>query len=200
MSSRPRRGYVPDGPPSGVPADDDLMMRASRGDNDAFRQIVERWEYPVFVFLHRMLASEEEARDAGQETFLRVYRHADRYVPTGTFKNWLFRIAGNLARSRLRRRKIIRWTRFSAATYDEPSNEEPVDTRLERRDDEKRVRAALDRLPGRQLQAVVLRYFENMSYREIAQSMGISIPAVESLLHRGSATLRRELLRKKMIE
>ena len=92
-----------------TPSDDELMMRAAKGDRTAFGILVQRWERPVFAFLARMLASAEEAEDLVQEAFLRVWGHAGRYRPSGQFKSWLFRIAGNLARSRLRRNKVVRW-------------------------------------------------------------------------------------------
>ena len=82
--------------------DDRLMARGGQGDEEAFRLLVTRWERPVFAFLERMLGSREEAQDLGQETFVRVFQQARRYRAAGRFRSWLFRIAGNLARSRLR--------------------------------------------------------------------------------------------------
>ena len=89
--------------------DDALMIRTARGEEAAFRLLVQRWEHQVLAFLIHMLGSQEEAEDLVQDTFVKVFRKADGYRPEGLFKSWLFRIAGNLARSRLRRRKIIGW-------------------------------------------------------------------------------------------
>lgn len=175
--------------------DDELMTRGAQGDEDAFRILVQRWERPVIAFLERMLGSREEAEDLGQEAFLRVCRQAPRYRPSGQFRSWLFRIAGNLARSRLRRRRILQWVRFEPAQHDIAAADEPADRQLEREESRRAVRAALAKLPDRQRQAVLLRRYDGLSHREIARALGTTVPAVESLLHRALAALRRDLAR-----
>jgi RNA polymerase sigma-70 factor (ECF subfamily) len=173
--------------------DDELMARGARGNEEAFRLLVQRWERPVFAFLERMLGSREEAQDLGQETFLRMCRQAPGYRATGQFKSWLFRIAGNLARSKLRRRKLISWVRFDPAIHDRPTALDTPDRAMERDETREEVRHALAQLPDRQRQAILLRQYQEMSYREIADAMRVSIPAVESLLNRGMKNLGKEL-------
>jgi RNA polymerase sigma-70 factor (ECF subfamily) len=172
--------------------DDELVARGADGDDEAFRVLVGRWEQPVFAFLHRMLGSAEEAQDLTQETFLRVVKGAGKYEASGQFRSWLFRIAGNQARSRLRRRKIVRWVSFDAGAHDVP-HERHAEHDLEAADTRDTVRAALARLPERQRHAVLLRQYQEMSYREIADQLGATVPAVESLLHRAMAALREDL-------
>jgi RNA polymerase sigma-70 factor (ECF subfamily) len=169
------------------------MVRAAHGDEEAFRLLVERWQQPVYAFLERMMGSREEALDLSQETFLRVYAQAQRYHPLGQFRSWLFRIAGNLARSGLRRRRIVRWVRFEPLLHDRPAAAAPPESRIEREERRADVRHALSALPERQRQAVLLRHYSEMSHREIAQAMGTTVPAVESLLQRAMVTLRGEL-------
>jgi RNA polymerase sigma-70 factor (ECF subfamily) len=176
-----------------LPTDDDLMVRAAQGEEAAFRLLVERWEGPVFGFLERMMRSREEALDLSQETFLRVYAQAKRYRPEGRFHSWLFRIAGNLARSALRHRRVLRWLRFDPALHDRAGPEDPVDRRRERAEARRTVRDALARLPDRQRQVVLLRRYQGLSYSEIAEAMGTTVHAVESLLQRAIASLRRDL-------
>jgi RNA polymerase sigma-70 factor (ECF subfamily) len=171
------------------------MARGAEGDERAFQVLVERWERPVFAFLARMLGSREEAQDLGQETFLRICRQAERYEPRGQFRSWLFRIAGNLARSRLRRRKIVRWVAFDRPLHDQPAESPPVGADLEREEWKALLIRALAELPGRQRQAILLRHDLEMSQREIAASLGTSESAVESLLQRGLGTLRKKLHR-----
>jgi len=176
--------------------DDDLMEGIARGDEGTFRLLVERWERPVFAFLARMAGSREEAQDLAQEVFLRVYESAKRHRPESAFRSWLFRIAGNLARSRLRRRRILRWIRFDPVLHDRPIEAEDAGRAVERDEARRSVREALGKLPERQREAMILRRFEDLSYQEIAEVMGVSLPAVESLLQRGMRALRKNLVRK----
>jgi len=176
--------------PSG---DDALMTRVAQGDQEAFRLLVERWEAPVYAFLERMMGSREEALDLSQEAFLRVYAQARRYRPLGQFRSWLFRIAGNLARSGLRRRRIVRWVRFEAPLHDRPAHTATPASDLARAEAQTEVRHALRALPARQREAVLLRHYAELSHREIAASMGTTVPAVESLLQRAMVTLRQRL-------
>lgn len=173
--------------------EDALMAAVAQGDTQAFGQLLGRWEGPVFAFLRQMLGSAEEAQDLLQDTFLKVYEQAPRYRPEGRFRSWLFRIAGNLARSRLRRRKIIRWVSFAPAYHDRAGVAPGPEEDSERADTVARVRAALDRLPVRQRQAILLRRYEDMSYREIAAAMETTVAAVQTLLHRAMTALRAEL-------
>jgi len=170
------------------------MERMARGDEEAARLLVRRWEGSVFAFLHRMLGSVEEAQDLGQETFIRVYREAWRYKAEGRFRSWLFRIAGNLARDSLRRRKIVSWVPFIVGAHDKETAGNDPSEGLEREERASKVRSAIAKLPPRQRQAVILRNYQDMSYSEIAETMKVTLPAVESLLQRGMAALRRELV------
>ncbi len=176
--------------------DDDLMVRTARGDGEAFRLLVERWEKAVFAFHERMVGSAEDALDLSQETFLRVYDQARKYRPSGQFRSWLFRIAGNLARSWLRRKRIVRWLRFEPERHDRSSSSIPADRLLEMDETERAVRQALARLPDRQRQAILLRRYDNLSHQEIATALRTTVPAVESLLQRAMGALRKDLSRR----
>ncbi len=173
--------------------DDRLMERVAEGEEAAFAVLVTRWEDPVFAFLLHMLGNREEAEDLAQDTFLRLYDRAGRYRSDGLFRSWLFRIAGNLARSALRRRRVLRWVRFEPTTHDRADTEAGPDAALERNEVRKAVREAVARLPWRQRQAVVLKRFQGLSYREIADVMDTTVPAVESLMQRAVSALRKEL-------
>ncbi len=171
------------------------MERIAAGDEAAFRELVEAWEQPVFAFLARMLGNREDARDLAQETFVRVYEQASRYSPEGKFRSWLFRIAGNFARSALRRRKVLQWVGLDSAQNIASNAHESPDRSIERDERNRKLQAALDKLPARQKEAIVLQRFHEMSQNEVAGAMGASIPAVESLLHRGMQALRTELVK-----
>jgi RNA polymerase sigma-70 factor (ECF subfamily) len=172
--------------------DDELMLRGANGDDDAFRILVERWQRPVFAFLERMTGSREEAQDLAQETFMKVIRGARAYEPSGRFRSWLFRIAGNLAWSSLRRRRILEWIPFVPGRHD-PAAGDDAERSLELDETRRAVRSALAKLPPRQRQATILRVYDEQSYREIAEIMDTTVPAVESLLQRAMFALRGHL-------
>ena len=173
--------------------DDELMTRIATGEEAAFRLLVERWEAPVQAFLWRMTGSREEAEDLTQDTFVKVHAHAARYEPSGRFQSWLFRIAGNLVRSWARRRKIIGWIRWDPADHDPPGDGPAPDAGLEADETSRKVQAALATLPERQRQALVLRRYHELSQREIAEALDTTEGAVESLLIRAMAGMRRRL-------
>jgi RNA polymerase sigma-70 factor (ECF subfamily) len=173
--------------------DDELMQRIAQGHQEAFRLLVERWEKAIFGFAYQMLHSVEESEDLSQDVFLRVYAQAKRYRPAGRFRSWLFRIAGNLARSRLRRRRVVGWVSFDASRHDRADARPLPDADLKRQRLQQAVQGALAKLPVRQREAVVLRRYQGLSYKEIAEVMDTTNAAVESLLQRAAAALRDEL-------
>jgi len=172
------------------------MAGTVRGEEAAFRLLVQRWEREVRAFLIHMLGSVEEAEDLTQDTFVQVFRKAEAYKPEGKFRSWLFRIAGNLARSRLRRRKILSWVSFRPEVHDRDSGRKTPAEDLERKDESRRVRAAVAALPERQRQALSLHRFQGLKYAEIAHAMDTTVPAVESLIQRAMGALRHSLSRK----
>jgi RNA polymerase sigma-70 factor (ECF subfamily) len=173
--------------------DDALMIGIAEGEGAAFRLLVQRWENDVLAFLIHMLGSVEEAEDLVQDSFVQVFRKSGSYRGEGMFKSCLFRIAGNMARSRLRRRKVLKWVRFDPVGHDSGSRQPGPDEHLEQVQRENVLRQALTRLPGRQREAVVLHRFQGMRYREVAEAMGTTVPGVESLIQRALAALRTEL-------
>jgi len=175
------------------PDDDALMAGTAQGEETAFRLLVRRWEPEVRAFLIHMLGSVEEAEDLTQETFVKVFAEAGRYRAEGLFRSWLFRIAGNLARSRLRRRKILRWIRFDPGAHDVAAAGPTPDVALAQRERAAAVRAAIAGLPARQREALTLHRYRGLTYREIAAAMGTTVPGVESLIQRALATLRARL-------
>ncbi len=180
-----------------VPTDDDLMVRAGRGEEAAFRLLVERWERQVFAFLWRMTGNEDDARELCQDVMVKVHAHAPRYEPRGLFRSWLFRIAGNQARSFARRRKLVDWVRFDGFRHDRAGDAPLPDAGIESDETKRLVRDAVASLPDRQRQALVLRRFHEMSQKEIAEAMDVTEGAVESLLVRAMATLRGRLARRR---
>ncbi len=173
--------------------DDKLMEQISSGQEAAFRLLVQRWESPLFGFLWRMTGSEDDAKDLCQDTFVTVYSRSSEYKQEGKFKSWLFRIAGNSARSFLRRRKIIGWVSFDFAKHDRPAGTDLPDAEVSRDEQVKLLQTAVDKLPPRQKQALVLKRYQQLSQKEVAEVMQISESAVESLLVRALTQLRKQI-------
>ena len=177
-------------------SDDELVARVAAGDETALRLLIDRWQRPVFAFLLRCLGNEEDARDLAQDCFLKLYRHAGSYQPQGRFRAWLFRIAGNLCRSRLRRRRILRWVPLSTADSSfDPAAPRPFEADADQRDHEiaRAIQESVDELPERQRLAFSLRHEGNLSYREIGRVLKASDSAVESLLVRATHHLQESL-------
>jgi RNA polymerase sigma-70 factor (ECF subfamily) len=183
-------------------ADWGLLARAAGGDGDAFTLLVERHQDRLVGLCARWLGEREEARDAAQEIFLKVFRHAAKAEPRGQFFTWLYRIAINHCLNRLRRRKIVRFLSLGGMGGDREASAgapvaafEPVDgapdaeTALLARERWRRTREVLDRLPENQRVVVLLARFEGLSGREIAETLGISEGAVESRLVRAMRRL-----------
>lgn len=173
--------------------DDTLMARAAGGEEAAFRLLVQRWESGVRAFLIHMLGSVEEAEDLTQDTFVKVFEQAERYRPEGRFQSWLFRIAGNLARSRLRRRNLVGWLSFDPVVHDRDGGTPGPDDDLVAGERARAVREALTRLPERQRAAITLHRYQGLKYREIAEVLETTLPGVESLIQRALAALRQDL-------
>ena len=174
-------------------SDDKLMDQISSGQEAAFRLLFQRWESPLFRFFWRMTGSKDDACDLCQDTFAIVYSKASTYKQEDKFKSWLFRIAGNSARNFLRRRKIIGWVRFDFARHDRPSFCELPDEEFEKKQRIHKLKIAVDKLPPRQKQALILKRYQQMSQKEVAEVMLISEGAVESLLVRALTQLRKQI-------
>lgn len=176
--------------------DRELLARAARGDRDAFTELVETHQDRVFSLCRRYLGDPEDARDAAQDVFLKVWRKAGSYRPRGQVSTWIHRIAVNHCLNRLRRRKIVRFLPFVQGGADDESPElDPEDPRpgpaesLESRRRWSATRRALDGLPESQRSVLILAKFEGLSYKEIAETLGITVSAVESRLFRAMRRL-----------
>lgn len=167
-----------------------LLARVAGGDALAFRELTNLHLTMVVTYLTRLLGNVADAEDVAQETFLRAWKNAGTYQPRARARTWLLAIAHNLAIDRLRRRK----TRREEASGDEddafgPSSQEPAGLLL-RKQTALEVARALAALPERQKMAVLLCHEQGLTLAEIADVLGSSSEAVESLLARGRRALR----------
>lgn len=176
---------------SGAPdPDDELVRRVGEGDPAAVQALVARKLRRVLALAERMLGDAVEAEDVAQETFFKVWRNAARWRPGGAqFDTWLHRVTLNLCYDRLRRRR----ERPTADLPDSPDPGPAPDRGLHALDVGRRVAEALQALPLRQREAIVLCHYQELGNIEAARIMGVSVEALESLLSRGRRTLRTVL-------
>ena len=171
------------------------VQRTLAGDTQAFGELVRRYERDVFNLAYRMLNDWGEAEDAAQEAFLRAYAHLNRYDQQRSFKTWLLSIASNHCIDRLRRRRLTMLSLdeplppHPALTSDIPGPEEAA-LANER---SAQVQALLDELNPDYRVAVVLRYWYDYSYAEIAEMLGTTESAIKSRLFRARQTLANKL-------
>ena len=181
---------APNPPLDPAPADAALVHSIGQGDMDALRILVERHQHTVCRLALRLLRDEHAADDIAQDVFLRVHGAAPRFKPSARVTTWLYQITLNLCRDRFRRAKRHPLS-LDAAEFDPAAPPSP--DRLDDEEKTQRVRAAVDALPDRQRTAVVLHRYEGLTHARIADVTGWSRSAVESLLVRAYASLRRSL-------
>lgn len=170
--------------------ENELMSRLASGDMAALGEIVKRHQDRVLAVAYRFLNDWVKSEDIAQETFLRVYKAADKYTPQAKFTTWLYRIVSNLCLDERRRQ-------FKAPAPIEQAgsvatNGSEVDT-AERKETIEIVKKAILELPDRQRLAVILHRYENLSYDQICGATDWTKSAVESLLVRAYANLREKL-------
>lgn len=180
-----------------------LMLRVRSEDAGAFEELVDKYQHRLIGILAHLIGRADEAEDLAQEVFLRVYRARAEYHPQAKFSTWLFTIANNVALNALRRRQrkpTIQLPPTESGAHARPEDKlvshrsPPPEERLHHQELAGVIQNALAQLNDRQRLAVALNKFEDMSYDEIAEVMGISGKAVKSLLSRARCQLR-ELLR-----
>lgn len=171
-------------------SDDELVARVALGDEAACRLLVDRHLTRMLALARRMLGNQADAEEVAQEVFLRVWTHASRWEPgRAQFGTWLHRVATNLCLDRLRRHGTEDIDSIPEPQSDDPTPHEE----LERSDLARQVDRALQALPARQRAAVTLTHYQGLSNIEAAETLGISVEAVESLLGRARRQLRAAL-------
>lgn len=184
-------------------SDEDLFRRFRAGEEMAFRILLDRHFKMVRRLARNILADESEADDVAQETFVAVWKGADKWDGDGSrFSTWLYRVAVNKAIDHRRRRRAIPQDGAAierAADSELPAREGRQTQELCRQQISGALGAALQRLPDNQRQAITLFYFEECEVNEIARTMNLSEMAVRSLLKRGRGALREHITKQKKI-
>lgn len=158
------------------------------GDHDAYRVLVERYHKGLINHLYSVVGEREVAEDLAQEAFIKAFDKLDSYDSRYAFSTWLYKIATNKAYSHLRKRKHL-------PLYDaeQHQSDEDVSEKVERREQQRKVRASVQRLSNHYRAVVSLYYWQGLSYEEVALAVDAPVGTVKTWLHRAKNELREDL-------
>lgn len=184
--------------------DHDLIALAASGSEKAYRELLDRYQRPVFSLIYRMVRDREQAEDLAQETFVKVFNHIESFNPKYKFSSWIFKIASNLTIDALRKKDLktvsLDGSR-NAETADEvdatritvESRDENPEEFLEAKELGQEIERAIALLRPEYRQAILLRHVEGRPYEEIADIMGVPLGTVKTFIHRARGELRETL-------
>ena len=181
--------------------DADVVALAQRGREDAFRELVRRYERPVFSLVYRMVRDSATAEDLAQDAFIKVLSHIDRYRPEFKLSSWLFKIANNVAIDHLRRRQLdtvsvsgsphaTTAAEIEATSFDVADTAESALDEIEGRELGAAIERAIGKLRPEYRSCIVLRHVEGRSYEEIAATLDLPLGTVKTYIHRARIELR----------
>ena len=180
--------------------DDELVEQCLRGDRASLDALVRRHARPVYRLAYRMVGNAQEAEDCAQEVFVRVWRNLRRFDTRKQFQPWVFQITRNAAIDVLRKRRAAPVEAFSSTPDDASPIERLPDPAplpselLQRADTARVVRIALERLTSNYRLVLVLHYRKQLTFREIAETLGESLNTVKSRHRRALLLLQRMLV------
>ena len=183
------------------PADEELVKLVLAGERERFAALVDRYKRGITNFIGASVRGPADVADLSQETFLRAYAHLGTFNPAlGRFSTWLYHIARNVVRTHLakslRRPALQEFgdERTLETSLVDVSPESDPSGGVLRSEAEADVRAALAELPERTRTILALRYYDNLEYQAIAETMGLSLGNVKTLIHRGKLALAQRML------
>jgi RNA polymerase sigma-70 factor (ECF subfamily) len=182
-----------------TPSDEELVAAFHAGEVTAFDALVGRWDRKIQGVIFRLIGNHEEARDLSQETFLKAYRALGTFKREARFSSWLYQIAVNATRDRLRRRR--RRMDLSLEDVEESADSALRDGSptafelLESGDLSRLVAAAMAALPDEQREVVILKEYEGLTFPEISDALDVPLSTVKTRLYRGLGQLRVRLER-----
>ena len=184
--------------------DADVVALAQQGRELAYRELIRRYERPVFSLIFRMVRDRETSEDLAQETFIKVLNHVDRYRPEFKFSSWLFKIANNVAIDHLRRKQLDTVSmsgsphastaaEVEASSFDVAAQGESALDELEAKELGTAIERAIARLRPEYRACIMLRHVEGRSYEEIAATLDLPLGTVKTYIHRARHQLREAL-------
>jgi len=176
--------------------DQEAAQRCLAGDTDAFSTLVERYGGRVYNIALRITNDTDAAADCAQEAFIRAYRALHQYDPNLPFGPWIYRIATNTSLNH-----VQRWHAHETPVEEFPESAEPdaagPESAALRREELDEVLAAMADLPAHYRAALALRHMQQLSYQEVADSLGIPLGTVKTHLHRARAALKARLAKRR---
>jgi RNA polymerase sigma-70 factor (ECF subfamily) len=185
-------------------SDQQVVALACEGSEAAYRELIRRYQRPVFSLIYRMVRDRELAEDLTQETFVKVLNAIDRYRPEYRFSSWIFKIANNAAIDQLRRKELDTLSlegRRDTTTQDRveatalqvgTAGESPLEE-VEARELGSAIEQAIGKLRPEYRACIILRHIEGRAYDEIARILGLPLGTVKTYIHRARAELQAAL-------
>ena len=178
--------------------DEELIARFQEGDNYAFDLLVKRYKDPLMNFVFRFVGEKNESEDIVQETFLRLFKNKHYYKEIAKFSTWIYTIAGNLAKTELRkrkRRKLFSISHYMSTEkdYDIPDSGTSPESDTNSIITDKIIQGAIDKLSPKFKQVIILRDIQGFSYEEIAEIVNIPLGTVKSRVNRARLKLQEDL-------
>ena len=179
-------------------SDEELVEQFQNGERSAFDTLVQRWERRIQGAIYRLVGPGEDVRDLSQETLLKAYRGLGTFKKEARFSSWLYQIALNVCRDRMRRGRGKTYVSIDDISESTPAVSEPGPSALElieARDLSRQVAAAVAALPEEQREVVVLKEYQGLTFLEIAETLDVPLSTVKTRLYRGLGQLRQQLVR-----
>ena len=181
-----------------VYTDEDLIERFQNGDEQAYIELVNRYRDRLMNFVYRFVNDYEQSEDIAQETLIKLYTHKHYYKKIAKFSTWIYTIAANLAKSELRKKKSRKVTNLSQMStqekeYELPADQPDTDQAIESEFIEKRIQAAIQKLPLHFKTVTILRDIQELSYEEISKIVDVPLGTVKSRINRARLQLQKEL-------
>ena len=179
-------------------SDEELILRFQKGDEQSYIELVNRYRDRLINFIYRFVNDIESAEDIVQDALLKVYTHKHYYKNIAKFSTWLYTIAGNLAKTELRKKKTRKVTNLSQMgpedkDYELTSNEPETDKATQNEYLEKRIQIAINKLPLHFKTVTILREIQELSYEEISKIVDVPLGTVKSRINRAHLQLQKEL-------
>jgi len=180
--------------------DEKLVDSIRKGHPRRYFKIVERYQGKLFAYLYRLIGSKEEAEDLLQDVFIKAYRHLDSFDTKRKFSSWIYRIAHNEAVNFMKRRrlkKFVSWEEVTSAKdkLEMAGTEDDPEKIWSRKEERNKVNLAIEKLPQKYRQVLMLRYFNNNSYEEIGKIIDKPLNTVGTLLNRAKKRLLAEIIK-----